>query len=689
MFSFLNATALFAAAAALIPLIIHLFSRRRVKVVEFSSLKHLKSMQRRQVRRLKVRQIILLILRMLIILSIVIAFARPTSRTGVIGAHASVSAVVLIDNSASMNRYVADGNLFDIAKKRTEELLSTFGQADQVMVIPLYRSASDEIAPTFGSSAAALERLASIKPGYGLADLQSALSAANDRLTKAQNVNKEIYVVGDRQRNSLPAENLLAESDARVYLVDLPLEQVDNVGITGIDFGGQLIQPGLEFNLIATIKNYSVEPRDDLIASLFLDGKRVTQTEAQVGAGSDGSVRFAHSVAGTGFHEGYVELSDDKFLPDNRYYFSFHIPERFNLLIIDGDQSARFIELALMPSTELTQAWSIKTATPEQLSGIDFFGYDVVVLAGVPRLEPTYVERLRAYVQAGRAIFITYGGATDINNFNANWSAVTGISYDAPVPPSFSRAGFYSLQSIDLQHPIFSIFGIESSKPPEIKFYALPTLKTTSDTRSLILFSGDRPALVENKYGGGKVLTFTGPISPEYTDLPGHAFFVPMISRIAEYLAANLSSLDTRLYTGDAITRSLPTRDAVEYSLNLITPDSAEYILPPEESQGSLVVNARPVELPGIYSLKYLGREMDRFAVNLPPKEGDLAQADPDQFAASLGAKEYKELPLGEPIGTALANFRFGRELWHLFAWLAAILLAIEMLLARSAEPEE
>ena len=48
MFSFLNATALFAAAAALIPLIIHLFSRRRVKIVEFSSLKHLKAMQRRQ-----------------------------------------------------------------------------------------------------------------------------------------------------------------------------------------------------------------------------------------------------------------------------------------------------------------------------------------------------------------------------------------------------------------------------------------------------------------------------------------------------------------------------------------------------------------------------------------------------------------------------------------------------------------
>jgi PAS domain-containing protein len=689
MFSFLNATALFAAAAALIPLIIHLFSRRRVKVVEFSSLKHLKAMQRRQVRRLKVRQILLLILRMLIILAIVLAFARPTSKSGMVGAHASVSAVLLFDNSASMNRYVADGNLFDIAKTRAEELLKTFSQSDQVMLIPLYRAGAETVPPAFGSAAAALERLASITPGYGQADLQSALEGAIDRLRSAQYVNKEIYVISDRQRNALPAEELLTSTDARVYLVDLPLEAVDNAGIVSVDFGGQLIQPGLEFNLIANVKNYSSEPRTDLIASLFLDGKRVTQAEAQVAASSDGSVRFKHTVAGTGFHTGYVELTDDKFLADNRYYFSFHIPERFNLLIIDGDESSRFIELALMPSTALTQAWSVKTTRPEQLSGINFNEYDVVVLAGAPRLEPTYVERLRAFVQSGNALFVTYGGETDINYFNATWSNVTGVSFDEPVKQTFNRAGFYTLQSIDMDHPIFSIFGLESNKPPEIKFYTLPLLKSARDTRTLILFSGDRPALVENKYGDGKVITFTGPMAPRYTDLPGHAFFVPMISRIAEYLAANLSSLDTRLYTGGSIARALPTRETVEYSLNLITPDSSEYILPPEESQGSLLVHARPVEQPGIYSINYLGRELDRFAANLPPKEGDLSSADPGQFAASLGVKDYKELPMGEPIGAALSNLRFGRELWHLFAWAAAILLAIEMLVARGAEPEE
>lgn len=689
MFSFLNATALFAAAAALIPLIIHLFSRRRVKIVEFSSLKHLKAMQRRQVRRLKVRQIILLILRMLIILAVVLAFARPTSQSGMVGAHATVSAVVLFDNSASMNRYVADGNLFDLAKTRAEELLASFGQSDEVMMVPLSQTDGETVAPSFGSAAAAKQRLASINPGYGEADLQSALEGTVSRLASAKNVNKEIFVISDRQRHTLPDRTMLDSAEVKLYFVDLPIEKVENCGVTGVDFGGQLIQPGLEFNLTASLKNYGDASRTDLLASLFLDGKRVSQTEAQIASNGESTVRFSHTVSGTGFHAGYVELSDDKFLADNRYYFSFQIPDRFNLLIVSGDESSRFIELALMPSSQLSQAWSIKTVTPELLSGVDFSEYDVIVLAGAPRIEPGYIDRIRAFLQSGRALFITYGGNTDINSFNAAWSSVTGVTLTAPVLQQFTRAGFFTLQSIDLQHPVFSVFGLDGTKPPEIKFYTLPTVTVSREARALMMFSGDRPALLENRYGDGKVLTFAAPIAPQYTDLPGHAFFVPMISRIAEYLAANLSSLDTRLFIGTPISRAMPTNGSLEYSLNLLTPDSLEYILPPEESQGSLVVRARPVEKPGIYSINYLGREVDRFAANLKPEEADLASVDPDQFATALGAREFKQLEQGEPIASSLSQLRFGRELWHLFAWAAVILLAAEMILARGAEPEE
>jgi len=687
MFGFLNSTALFAAVAALIPLIIHLFSRRRVKVVEFSSLRHLKVMQKRQVRRLKIRQLLLLILRMLIILAVVMAFARPTTKSGSVGAHASVSAVVLFDNSASMGRYVTEGYLFDIAKRRTEELLATFGQADQVMLIPL--DAAPGFAPIFGSSATAKQILSGVKLGASKANLQTALETAVSQLKVASNLNREIYVVSDRQRTSLPQVDVLNDVSAQVYIVDLPLESIDNAGIVAMDFSGQLIMPGIDFNLLATVKNYGQKDRPDVLASLFIDGRRVQQSQVSVPGGAESKVRFTQAVGSTGFHSGYVELSDDKFLADNRYYFSFHIPEKFSLLIIDGDPSARLIELAMVPSPEIPQAWSVQRVTPEQLGSVNLRDYDIIALAGAPQLDNQHIDRIKTLIRQGKALFVIYGGNTDIAAFNRDWSEPTGVAFDEGIKRSFSRAGYYSVQSASLDHPIFSVFGLEKGKLPEIKFYTLPTSRLVGKDRTLMTFTGDHPALVETQFGAGRVVTFCGPISPEYTDLPGHAFFVPFVSRIAEYLASNLSSLDIRLFTGVALTRTLTGSAEITTAVQMVAPDSSRYDLTPEEKNGTLVAQIPPSAMPGIYSLAYDGKELDRFAVNVDPAEEDLTAADPDQFVSAIGAREYHQFATGEPIAATIAGFRHGRELWQIFVWIAVLLLAAEMLLSRGAAEEE
>jgi hypothetical protein len=686
MFNLLNSTVLLAAAAALIPLIIHLFSRRRMKVVEFSSLRHLKSMQRRQVRRLRLRQLLLLLLRMLIILIVVLAFARPTSRTGALGSHAAVSAAILIDNSASMNRYVTDGNLFDIARTRTEQLLASFGQSDRVALIPIGRPTGGEgVVPALASAATALEKLERVQVGWGAADLETALGVADGILAGSPDLNRELYLVSDRQRNSLPEERVLRQSAAGFYLVDLPLEANGNCGVVAIDFGGQLIQPGHDFEVVATVKNYDSQNEARLIGSLFLDGRRVGQTDLTVAAGEESAVRLSGSVTQSGFHSGYVEISDDKFMPDNRYYFSFRIPERFNLLIIEGDISAKFIALALIPNETLSRYWSVKQATPDNLSGVDFSDYDVIVLAGAPSLGRAYESRLKSAVRQGRALLVSYGRETDIGRFNQVWSEVTGVTFTEPVASAFTRVGYYTFQSVNIEHPIFSVFDFANNRPPEVKFYTLPKLIVRDDVRPLMVFSGDRPALVESSFGRGKVLCFTGPMAPDYSDLSGHAFVVPFVSRLAEYLASDLSAMDLRLFCGDKITRSLALTGSINYPLELLTPDSGRFSLAPEEEQGALIVRPRPVDQAGVYSLTYLGREIDRFAVNPPSAEGDLGAADPDQLYASLGVESGRLLETDRPIDQAIATFRFGREWWQVFLWLAVVIVVVEMLLARGA----
>jgi membrane-associated phospholipid phosphatase len=135
MFNFLNPIILLAAGAAiLLPLLIHIFNRQKVKTITFSSLLFLKSLEKTRMRRVKIMEYLLLIIRTLIILLVVAAFARPAIRGGFVtkvGAHAKTSAVILLDNSYSMGYDTKDGSVFDLAKEKTQRILEQLEEGDE------------------------------------------------------------------------------------------------------------------------------------------------------------------------------------------------------------------------------------------------------------------------------------------------------------------------------------------------------------------------------------------------------------------------------------------------------------------------------------------------------------------------------------------------------------------------------
>ena len=119
--NFLNSIILAGLLAALAPVVIHLLNRQKVRTVEFSSLIFLRDLQKTKMRRLKLRQWLLLIIRTLIVVLAVLAFARPTIKGdafSVLGAHAKTSIVFLTDQSASMHARTADGSAAERAARR-------------------------------------------------------------------------------------------------------------------------------------------------------------------------------------------------------------------------------------------------------------------------------------------------------------------------------------------------------------------------------------------------------------------------------------------------------------------------------------------------------------------------------------------------------------------------------------------
>ncbi len=689
MFNFLNSAVLAAALAALIPLLIHLFSRRRVKIIPFSSLKYLKEMQKRQVRRIKIRQILLLILRMLIILMAVLAFARPATRGGYIGSHAGVSAVILFDRSASMQRQVKDGILFDIAKSRAADLLKNFGQSDEVLLIPFDRQPYFPAGERFFNREVAERILQEIVPGFDRSELSEMVPKARELLNGAVNLNKELYLISDWQRSSLDKRADSSLEGVTVYFVELPTETDGNSGLDGVDLGGQLIEVGNPFTVRTGVTNYDHRRKTEQLASLYIDGVRVMQSEFQIGPDEKTSLTFKATVTGPGFHSGWVELNDDGFLPDNRFYFSFRIPEQFNILIIDGDGAGELIRLALIPSEEAGRYWSVKRIPPEQFSSVRLSEYDAVVLSGGSDPDPMQVSQIFRFLDDGGGLFYIIGPDTKPASFNSSFGRSIDLALEKPVAKEFSGAGYYSLERFDYNHPVFKAYaGFAQEKLPTLRFYALPSLNDGGGNRDLAYFSNGLPAVVESSVGAGKIIVMTAPLTPRYSDIAAHSFFVPFIIRTMEYLAGDMSAYDLKNLVGENILRVVPEERILSGMAQLTVPGNQVYQLEGTEKAGQYLFDCRPVSHPGIYSLKAEGGTVDLFAVNIDSRESALEAADYPDVARQLGVSNYRTIPPDRSSETIVTESRYGRELWKIFLWAAALLLAVEMLLSREKEIE-
>ncbi len=526
MFNFLNSAVLIAAVAALIPLIIHLFSKRQVKIIEFSSLRHLKEMQKRQVRRIKIRQLLLLILRMLIILAAVLAFARPATRGGYIGSHAGVSSVILLDRSGSMQREVKDGRLFDIAKTRVSEIAKNFGQSDEILLVPFDRQTYFPAGERFFSRDVAENILKEVNCGYDTTNLGEALKKAGELLAQAKNLNKELYLLTDYQLNSIPPAPDSLLKNVATYYVELPLETDGNCGVTSVDLGGQLIEVGADFKVKAEITNYDDRAKDEQLASLFLDGARIMQSECKLSPKGKEAVQFSARVDRPGLHSGWVEISDDGLPADNKYYFTFKIPERFNVLIADGDGSGELIRLALNPSEELSGYWSVKMISPDQIGSVRLEDYNAIVFAGITSLGTMETSQLQRYIDRGGGAFITLGSKTNPEYFNGSFGQKMGLTILKPMPTEINRAGYYTMERFDYEHPILKPFSdFQKGEVPTFKFFGLPTVAEGSGNRILAYFSNGSPAIVEDRLGLGGIILVAGSITPDYSDIAGHSFF--------------------------------------------------------------------------------------------------------------------------------------------------------------------
>lgn len=702
---FLNPLALFALAAAAIPLIIHLFNFRRPRKVDFSSLAFVKELQKSTMQRVRIKQWLLLLLRMMAIAFLVLAFARPTLTgdiAGTLGGRASSSVAVVVDNSLSMTLRDSEGEYLRQAKDILAGVIDELGTGDEIILIP---AAGDAGAVRYTNVGSALEAMEELEPASGSGSIPQAVSRAADALRNASNVNREIYVATDLQETAFADTVRTAMvGNVRTYLLPVGSRTHSNVAVTDVRVESRIIEVGQPVRISSTLVNHGSDPVDDYVASVFLEGERVAQATADLPPEVPTTVTFTATPQSRGWLSGVVRIEDDAFEFDNDRFFTLHVPEQRRVLVIRGEgQETEFIRLALSPELGRGRVSFDVTIVPETgLAASGLGGYDAVVLVGPASLSSGEIAAIDRYVSGGGGLLLTPSAQGNVEDYNALLQTVNGGDVSGFSGSLGSSRTIAAFERVDLEHPLFEgVFSRQGLREqtrvesPDIYFLMNYTSGTGSE-QTLIGLSNGFPFLQEIRDGSGVVFLLAVAPSARWSDLPVRGLFVPLIYRSLYYLSASES------VSGEQVTASHDSelrvpRATESEQLHLVGPDGTEYVPEQRNLFGALLltIEGSAVRTPGIYDILAGEERVRRIAVNVDVRESDLrslpSREGRERLAEALGADvELIDADDARPaeVVQSILQQRTGVELWNLFLLMSLICLIAEMVVAKRWRPE-
>ncbi len=694
--NFLNPIFLAALSAVAVPLLIHLFSRRRVREIPFSTLMFLQRSDRRSMKRVNLRRTLLLILRMAVIALLVLAFARPVMRGGVAAlfpAGGSREAGILIDRSYSMGVRDERGMVFERAGKKAMEILNSLEDEDAIKLITF--SSGTRLRYTGRNlNMTVLEReLESMTSSFRSTDVTLSVREALQLLAGSRRPVKELYVISDFQRSGLDQvkEEGEEEPPVRLYLVPVQPGQGGNVSVRGVFTPRVVLHRGEVAAVTVELKNNSPAFKDRFPLRILLDGKRVIEQEMELLPGEMKRETFYIPVEREGWLEGEVSKGRDRLPADDSRFFVLHAREKVRTLLVSG-REGMYLKRALDPAGGEGDI-SVKTVNWEDITSRDLEDAEVLVLG--PGGGPLAGDReifMDFVKEGGRMVIFVLPG---LKNF------VEQISGNNPeVEFRKLNRGFVSAQKPVKDVPLLSPF---SDKDMEeflrIKIVEYPLVTGIRESDVLIRFNDDFPMMWEEEVGDGYIRFISIIPTPEAGRMVLSPYFLPLVHQSVVTPGGKPGRREGVLVGEKLLLRGtgrgdlaciLPDGSEVKPEKGAVgeqDPGRAEDITAPGESgvesQGDdYTVDAG--EVPGYLAVMEDGELKRKIAVNPDcTRESDLDTAEPEEVADSLGIDQFVTIGEDQPAGEMIREARGGKEVSGILVMAALILFAGELFLSQ------
>lgn len=700
--SFLNPMMLAGLAAVSVPIIIHLLNKFRVKTTDWGAMRFLLDSVQKNQKKVKMEDLILLILRCLLVALAVFAFARPVLKALAAGGEDSgepVAAIVLLDNSASMSQSAGATTLFDQAKKEIGTWLDK--QPSQSMAaLYLVSNRTEPLIAKPGIDLGLFRKmLAEAETSDHGTDLSQGLRLAVESLKTVTGRPREIRIYTDGQAGGWikGAEMLkLAEENPgiRIKTVIIGEKAQDNVGLVALRAEGGVVAARQPCRFHVEVANYGANAVENVKVSLAIDGGTPAgdATIARIEPGTKQAASIMVSFPDAGPHSVVASIPPDAFAADNKRTAAMDVVSQMNVLIAEEnpsvpalDRDGFFVANALVPLApdQISRHYLATVPTsiadlPAELSNKNNTASQAIFLCNPGAIPASIAEALRTYVRNGGNLIIFPGPQTNPEEWKNNAALQELLPAELGVPTEeVEGAAPLSWQANNFSHPVSALWNDSAQGSlAAVKFMRhFPLTLKKGSPRVVVQLSNGEPSVVEWAFGEGNVVLFNSTATPEWNNLPLHPAFVPFLQRLMGHLNRGNESRLT-LAPGEAFRKvgdeqwkgsdfsvQRPGSDASRTAGQVVSDDKQSFI------------RYASTDKAGAYKVSIGSDLIAMFAVQMDPEESDVRRADPAVITALENVKRDES-------ATTAARMVVTKEFWTPLIWIVAAIFVVEALLA-------
>jgi hypothetical protein len=743
---FMNPLMLFGLLGLALPVLAHMLSKKKYDIVEWGAMQFLE-LGRNARRKIRLEQLLLLLLRMGLIALIAIALARPWAEGGVFSKVASKQnrdVVIIIDGSYSMGWEAKSTTPHVAAIRWARSFLETLQPGDTIALI----DARDQARLVIESPTSDFDRvrreLDAIPAPSGTSNLAEAMRKSVQLLSGTSNLSREVVVITDGQAKGWKPQDkniwslydkMLDEPSVkpRTWVVEVGEQDTGkkmNFNLEQLQLSRELSSVGYPIRIKTNIHFSGGKTPTSRKVFFEVDGQRLADKTQIKTISPDGevSVEFEYSFNTAGSHLVSVVIEKDNLPGDNRADAAITVTEAIPVLLVDGDprpgkplieSETVFAASALTPEENKAPwvkaevvYWKKLDAKPVLDNKLDNLAdYEAIFLANVPTFTDQQIKKLQEYVLNGGGLFFALGDKVNANHYNgklfANGQGLLPVSLGAVKEKDPDTKEELQVTDASLNAPWLSRFksqydgGFVDTRYNQRWLMTVPKKKAgkSSDLAAPVvsasLNTGD-PFLVTQKQGQGHVIVMSVPLDADWGSFQAKQDFTPFLHESVFFLASSRPAHNVSI--GTPLIVAVAEDADVKQHVFFKPGGKTIAAIPGGIVNGLKLLRLNDTSLPGIYQFRKKTKD-DRpdpeslpeyFVVNFDRSESELAPLSKEDSAALIedgdGDEETKRMGFFRTLEELTAEMfkdNSRAEFWYLLLLAFLGILVFEVVMTR------